>query len=96
MAKQTAVDWLVSQIEEYIRKSARNELGTKRGGDFRIGLRKAIDFCEQAKQIEKEQIKVAYNKGYQDGEIDSLDAKDGDVQYFDDAEQYYNETYGTE
>ena len=43
--------------------------------------------------MEKEQIKAAYNKGYQDGEIDSLDAKDGDVQYFDDAENYYTETY---
>jgi hypothetical protein len=47
-------------------------------------------------QMEKEQIKAAYNKGYQDGEIDSLDAKDGDVQYFEDAEQYYKETYGKE
>lgn len=46
-------------------------------------------------KAEKEQIKAAYNKGYQDGEIDSLDAKDGDVQFFEDAEQYYNETYGT-
>jgi hypothetical protein len=46
-------------------------------------------------QTEKEQIKAAYNKGYQDGEIDSLDAKDGDVQFFEDAEQYYNETHGT-
>jgi hypothetical protein len=49
---------------------------------------------EQAKQMHKEQTKSAYNKGYQDGEIDSLDAKDGDVQFFEDAEQYYNETYG--
>lgn len=49
---------------------------------------------QRAKQMEKEQIKAAYNKGYQDGEIDSLDAKDGDVEFFDDAEQYYNETYG--
>ncbi len=46
-------------------------------------------------KAEKEQIKAAYNKGYQDGEIDSLDARDGDVQFFEDAEQYYNETYGT-
>ena len=46
-------------------------------------------------KAEKEQIKTAYNKGYQDGEIDSLDAKDGDVEFFEDAEQYYNEIYGT-
>jgi hypothetical protein len=54
------------------------------------------DIWQQAKQMEKEQIKAAYNKGYQDGEIDSLDAKDGDVEYFEDAERYYTETYGTE
>jgi hypothetical protein len=51
---------------------------------------------EQAKQIEKEQIIHAYNKGYQDGEIDSLDLKHEDVQFFEDAEKYYKETYGTE
>ena len=55
-----------------------------------------LDELDEANQIHKEQIKSAYNKGYQDGEIDSLDAKDGDVQFFEDAEQYYNETYGTE
>jgi hypothetical protein len=46
--------------------------------------------------MEKEQIKAAYNKGYQDGEIDSLYADGEDVQYFNDAERYYTETYGTE
>ena len=62
MAQQTAVEWLVNQLEEHIRKSAHNELGTKRTGDYRIGLRKAIDFCEQAKQIEKEQIEKAIDE----------------------------------
>lgn len=46
-----------------------------------------------AKQMEKEQIKAAYNRGYQDGEIEVLDGKNEDVKYFDDAEQYYNQTY---
>jgi hypothetical protein len=44
-------------------------------------------------EIEKEQIEAAYNQGYRDGEIDSLDAKDGDVQHFGDAEKYYTQTY---
>jgi hypothetical protein len=56
-------------------------------------IKKQIKWFEEAKQMEEEQIKAAYNKGYQDGEIDSLDAKDGDVQSFDDAENYYNETF---
>ena len=79
MAQQTAVDWLVEQFK-------------KRGyiKDLVPHL-----LLEQTKDMEKDQIKSAYNKGYQDGEIDSLDAKDGDVQFFEDAEQYYNEVYGT-
>jgi Zn/Cd-binding protein ZinT len=80
MAQQTAVDWLVEQFK-------------KRGyiKDLVPHL-----LLEQTKDMEKDQIKSAYNKGYQDGEIDSLDAKDGDVQFFEDAEQYYNETYNAQ
>jgi len=55
-----------------------------------------LDELDEANQIHKEQIKAAYNKGYQDGEIDSLGLRDEDVRYFEDAELYYNETYGTE
>ena len=51
---------------------------------------------EQAKQMDKEQKKAAYNQGYRDGEIDSLDSKDEDVEHFGDAENYYNKTYGTD
>ena len=53
---KTAVEWLINQLQEQIRKSAHNELGTTRTGEYRIGLRKAIDFCEQAKQMEKQQL----------------------------------------
>jgi hypothetical protein len=68
----TAVEWIVKQLYEYIRKSAHNELSTIRTGEFRIGLRKAIDFCEQAKEIEKQQhgqtwdaaIKAHDNRGH--------------------------------
>ena len=44
-------------------------------------------------EIEKEQIEAAYNQGYRDGEIDSFDTKDEDVEHFGDAENYYNQTY---
>lgn len=83
MAQQTAVEWLIEQLEEQIRKSAHNELGTKRTGDYRIGLRKAIDFCEQAKQIEKEQIIRARQDGLDNG------FTNGNW----DSNLYYNETY---
>jgi hypothetical protein len=80
MAQQTAVQILIDKIK-IKDKQLYYEL---------------LDELEEANQIHKEQIKAAYNKGYQDGEIDSLGLRDGDVQYFEDAERYYNETYGTE
>jgi hypothetical protein len=61
--KQTAVEWLVEELEKQIEKSAKNELETNRSSDYRIGLRKAIDFCEQAKKMEIEQ------QGYSEEEV---------------------------
>jgi len=75
--KRTALEYLIEEYEKHC------------DGDGLI----PFEIIELAKDMEKEQIKAAYNKGYQDGEIDSLDAKDGDVQYFDDAENYYTDTY---
>lgn len=46
------IDWLINQLENHIVLSAHNKLGTNRTGDYRIGLRKAIDFCHQAKEME--------------------------------------------
>jgi hypothetical protein len=44
----------------------------------------------QAIELEKQQIKNAYNQGYRDGG-DVLSGKD--ISLFDDANLYYNETY---
>jgi hypothetical protein len=65
--KQTAVEWLVSQVE-----------------DFYCLL--PIDMIEQAKQMEKEQIKDAFTDGCI-GELYELNA------YYT-SEKYYNKTYG--
>ena len=46
-----------------------------------------VDFY-QALELEKQQIKNAYNRGYQDATNDYRD-----MSIFDDSEQYYNETY---
>jgi hypothetical protein len=46
------IDWLINQLENHIVLSAHGKLGTNRTGDYRIGLRKAIDFCHQAKEME--------------------------------------------
>ena len=85
--KQTAVEWLVEQLNEHIRKSAHNKLDTKRSGDYRIGLRKAIDFCEQAKEMEKQQIIDAWNNGQSDG------VSVVSQQLYEPAKKYYNETF---
>ena len=81
MPQQTALELVISQLKEEIRKSAHNQLGTNRTGDYRIGLLKAIDFCEQAKELEKEQHRKTYHQGLNSN--------------FQDFEQYYNETYKT-
>jgi hypothetical protein len=46
-----------------------------------------VDFY-QALELEKQQIKNAYNRGYQDATNDYRD-----MSIFDDSEQYYNENY---
>lgn len=63
------IDWLINQLENHIVLSAHNKLGTNRTGDYRIGLRKAIDFCHQAKEMEsketlytEEQVREAMQK----------------------------------
>ena len=74
MSKQTAVEWLVDQLKE-------------RGyaGEFPPHL-----LFEQAKEMEKEQIKISWVSAWQDSMVNPLEYK----YYEPEAEQYYNETYG--
>jgi hypothetical protein len=73
MEKQTAVEWL------------QNEL---------VGLDTAFSYCtfndklKQAKQMEKEQIMKAVDRGFDEG------CKHPEDITLKDAEQYYNETFG--
>ena len=87
--QQTAVEWLVDQLKEQIIKSAHNKLGTNRTGDYRIGLSKAIDFCEQAKEMEKQELVEAYKEGCFDS---ILDEKTDKIR----AEEYYNQKFRNE
>ena len=50
MSKQTAVEWLASKIEE------QRENGN-------VDLRITLYYCEQAKAMEREQLKEMYLKG---------------------------------
>jgi hypothetical protein len=79
--KQTALDWYIEQLDkleyEYENKG--------------IGILKYIDRSKeirnQAKQMEKEQIEMAYKEG------NHSEMRGGKV-IFEKMEQYYNETYG--
>jgi len=78
--KQTAVDWLVEQIDN------------KDMGEIPMWI---YDFIEQAKEMDKEQKIDAYNQGYRDGENDAsnIPLSIGDIEEYSNAEQYYKETY---
>lgn len=69
--KQIAVEWLIDELSQQIEMSAKNMLGTNRGTDYRIGLAKAIDFCQQAKEMEKEQI-IQQERSYSEEEVGEL------------------------
>ena len=81
--KQTAVDIAIQKCYQAIVDSRNPDTTTKRGGDYRIGLRKAIDILEELKEMEKEQIIEAYNESFR--------LRDNPYAI---AEKYYNETYG--
>ena len=68
MKKQTAVEWLLQAIEG------------KNGTEFSSYY---LEFIEQAKAMEKEQIMNAYLEGESDAD-----------HYEDSASRFYNETYG--
>jgi hypothetical protein len=66
--KQTAVEWLIEQIQNN-HAIGYNNITTQQ--------------IEQAKEMEKQQIKQSYTDGkYQSG-------------YYENSEQYYNETFKT-
>jgi hypothetical protein len=79
--KKTAVNWLKEQIECF---------GNKH--ELQMSWATLDELLEQAKEIEKEQIRDAYSTGaddeYEHHINDSVKREDIDC------EKYYNETYG--
>jgi hypothetical protein len=71
--QQTAVDWLIKQLQSNINIRWR---GTN-----------IIELGEQAKEMEKERIETAYNKGT----VHGIDYPESALPLT--GEQYYNETY---
>jgi len=82
MISMTAVEFLIEQIE-----TGKIEIVYS---DKIHSIRCLPEFVKQSLELEKEQIKNAYNQGYRDGG-DDLSGKD--ISLFDDANLYYNETY---
>lgn len=76
--KQTAVEWLADKIKWNWQ-------------DIEYGEISMSNLVEQAKAMEKEQIIDAWDNGFANGY--DLGKYDDDCNP-DDAEQYYNETYG--
>jgi hypothetical protein len=80
--QQTAVEWLAEQMEilhydywaEHISKDEKNQ--------------RLKQLKEQAKEMEKERIENAYNKGT----VHGIDYPESTLPLT--GEQYYNETYG--
>jgi hypothetical protein len=75
MAQQTAVEWLIDRLLDGSLRFEETDMG------FLISMDN--DEIEQAKAMEKEQIKKAYGNGYYNSS-----------EYIEvSQEQYYNETY---
>jgi hypothetical protein len=70
--QQTAVDWLIEKLTPFIM----------------LEKSKANTLIEQAKEMEKERIETAYNKGT----VHGIDYPESTLPIT--GEQYYNETYG--
>ena len=78
MSKQTAVEWLIDQLEKY-------ELYSK------VSFQ-CLKEIEQAKAMEREQIINSFDEGKSDGYKTAREWDEMIVWLS--AEQYYNETYG--
>jgi hypothetical protein len=85
MATKTAVDYLVKEFSEILGKIATHAMQ-----DLLM-----VDAINNAKELQEQQIKDAFNQGYRDGELDAeSNTFDGDVSEFSNAYDYYFQTYG--
>jgi len=80
MAQQTAVEWLLTQLENY--SVARHPEAFNPIYIIEINVKEMHDFIKQAKAMEKDQIMNAFSDG-----------KPLEFSQSENARQYYNETY---
>ena len=81
----TAVEWFIQELKGY----------EYDGNDFVFNGVITTDLIKEAKAMDKQQKKDDFNAGYRQAEEDN--GIDGviDISEFNNAEQYYKETYGS-
>ena len=83
--KETAIDKLFSVIEDFLEISPDNPL-----------FKTLMEAKPRLKEIEKEQIELAFNQGYRESTNDAVvPTIDMDISEFSNASDYYLLTYGT-
>jgi len=77
------------------RKEVTKDRATLYSNGYKMALVDIMYLIDEFKESEKQAIIDAYNQGYRDGysEADCGVISDKDVSEFDDAEQYFNNTY---
>ena len=94
--KKTAVEWIIEEINQQQKKYidlAKKDKSLKKGVDAILTATTLLKMkCEQAKEMEKQQIIDAFNEGWLQCNIYGLPEKSR--KHFETAEQYYNETFG--
>lgn len=89
MSNKTALKELIEYFEQQLRLQRSSEIKYT----TEEALVDVIQVCKNAQKTkEKEQLINAYNQGYRDGEIQEYNSEN-DVSEFDDAENYYNNTF---
>jgi hypothetical protein len=82
--QQTAVDWLIEQINNDAYQIAFGQTYV------------SIELIEQAKAMEKEQIMKAWDRAYAIGGANGSNDWVYECELTDNSEYYYNETYNNE
>jgi len=86
--QQTAVDWLENQLLKQ-KSILKNHFEEGKWNDDRCSeIDNCLEFVKQAKEMEKERIETAYNKGT----VHGIDYPESTLPIS--GEQYYNKTYG--
>jgi hypothetical protein len=86
MKKLTAFEWYIEQHNLLVEECDNMPFDER--------LKRFLRLVDQAKEMEKEQIKIAWNHGFDWGMMEQSLADQGEPSTLIDANHFYNETYG--